>query len=61
MFTVFGAETDILSAGGGLDRMADAGTTWTRWSHLWWHSFEPTESVISEAALSVLDVQLAAA
>jgi hypothetical protein len=61
MLTVFGAETAPLSLGGGLDRMASAGSTWTRWSQLWWPDFELTKGSVSQAALTALDVQLSSA
>lgn len=61
MLTVFGAETAPLSLGGGLDRMTNAGSTWTRWSQLWWPDFELTKGSVSQSALNALDVQLAAA
>jgi hypothetical protein len=61
MLSVFGAETAPLSLGGGLERMASAGSTWTRWSQLWWPDFEFTEGTISQSVLIALDAELASA
>jgi hypothetical protein len=41
--TVYGIEMTSMSAGGGLDIVAEAGTSWVRRPGIWWPDVEPTQ------------------
>ena len=56
--TLFGAEMDQLTSGGGLDQMAAANISWTRRNAVLWSSVKPTEGTYNWGALSGLESEL---
>jgi hypothetical protein len=56
--TLFGAEMDQLTSGGGLDQMAAAGISWTRRNAVLWSSVESTKGTYNWSALAGLDSEL---
>jgi hypothetical protein len=56
--TLFGAELDQLTAGGGLDQMAAADILWTRRNAVLWSAVESTEGARNWSALTGLESEL---
>jgi hypothetical protein len=56
--TIFGAEMDQLTSGGGLDQMAAAIISWTRRNAVLWSNVEPAEDVRNWSALASLESDL---
>ena len=56
--TLFGAEMEQLTSGGGLDQMAVANISWTRRNAVLWSSVEPTEGARNWSTLAGLESEL---
>ncbi len=56
--TIFGVQMENIAEAGGLTRLADAGTYWTRGANVWWANVEPTRGVRNWAALSGQESEL---
>ena len=56
--TIFGAEMEQLTSGGGLDQMAAANISWVRRNGVVWSSVEPTEGARNWSALAGLESEL---